>query len=146
MNENEKLKEIETLCTYLLGEIKAAKEAKYDEKKAERTAAGFLEAQMELSKIIPGIELKAALLDPLIKKIKADAYVKFKGVGAKKSEGGVSDATAKEMVATDQELLDKEQERLRLQSEYNKWKYIFDTLKEGHFFFKDVSRGKNNWS
>jgi hypothetical protein len=133
------LSELETLINECLTETSVASREKYDSEKAERTAALFLLAQMKLSLYIEDIELQWKLSKNEIERIQAEKYFELKNNFTDKK---ITEAAMGNLVAKDSDVINIKNESVKNESDFKKWNYLLSSLKEGHVFFRNLSKNK----
>lgn len=121
-------------------ELRKVHSGKYDEKKAIRTAALALKAQMDLSEFLSDVEAKAKGSKVALKEVEAEVYFECR----ESSEKKLSEAALTQMVAKDKKTAASEAALVDSERSSKKWALIFANLKEAHIFFRNL--GKNDWS
>lgn len=124
-------------------ELRKAHKEKYDIERAELTAALCLSAQYEISEFLAEAELLAKEKKAEVEAIEGERFFYYKEnyTGDKKP----TDATLKHMVAKDPEVRAAQREQFKAEAEYNKWRNLFNTLKDGHIFFRALMKGKSEF-
>lgn len=131
--------DLEEKISLLLEELSKANTEKYDAEQAEKTAAGFLRAQADLAYFIGSVELKAKLLKREMERVTGEKYIKVKS-GKKLSDAGVQHE-----INQDDDVLAAKNNYIQAESEIKKWNLMFGILKDGHIYFRNIGRGKNEW-
>jgi len=134
--------ELEELIHKCLKELESAQEAKYDQEKAERTAALFLSVQMQLADLLHDFELKSKQARRNVEVVEAEKYFFYKNANAGSK---LTEASLNHMIAKDPDVIKAEQEAALAESSLKKWGYILGTIKDGHLFYRNVAKGKNMW-
>ncbi len=122
-------------------EVRKAHQEKYNMDRAEKTAALCLDAQKELSEFMSEAELLAKEKKTEAEAVAAERYFFYKS----SSETKITDVALNRMVDKDDEVKAAKKEQYKAEADYNKWKSLLGTLKDGHIFFRGVSRGKNEF-
>jgi hypothetical protein len=136
--------EFEELIDKCFFELTLASKEKYDADKAERTAAMFLAAQMQLAFFITDIELRARHSKNDITRVEAQAYFEIKdnAITGKK----ITEATLTNSVAKNNEVIETKKANCEAEADLKKFNYLMSTLKEGHIFFRNVGKAKGPWN
>ena len=133
--------EFETLIGNCFSELEKASKEKYDAEKAERTAALFLTAQMQLAFFIEDIELNSRHLKNEIERIEAEKYFDAKtsiADGKKATEGYLTQSIAK-----DKDVSAAKKAAAAAEADLNKSKYLMSSLKDAHIYFRNLSKNKD---
>ena len=131
----------EELVEQCLEETKAASRDKYDLAKADRTASLCLTTQLKMSLLIEDAELAAKKAKNEVSRIEGETYFEYKQSGGeKKTEAMITAYVAKSpaVVAAKQECAEKE-------AAIKKWNYVLNAIKDGHVFFRNLTKNKT-WS
>ncbi len=123
-------------------EMQAAGRDKYDTDKADKTASIFLVAQMKLSFLIEEIELAARHAKNEISRIEGEKYYEYKQAGTDKK---TTENMATNYVAKDSDIVAAKRECAKQEAALKKWNYVLNTLKDGHVYFRNISKNKT-WS
>lgn len=134
--------DFEELVGKCFEELTLASKESYNIAKAERTAAMFLAAQMQLAFFIEDTELKARHSKNDISRVEAQKYfdIKDNTVAGKK----ITEATLTNAVAKDSEVIKTKKENSEAEASLKKMNYIMASLKDGHIYFRNL--GKKNWN
>lgn len=136
--------ECEATVSKCFTELTLAHQEKYEPEKAERTAALFLSAQMQLAFFIEDIELKARHSKHEIERVEALKYFELKSnaiQGKKFTEAALTQSLAK-----DSDVIAAKQINCEAEAELKKYNYLMANLKEGHIFFRNVGKSKGPWN
>jgi hypothetical protein len=121
-------------------ELRLVHSGRYDEKRAIKTAALALRAQMDLAIILSDVEGTARGAKNEVKATEAEVYLDHRSSSEKKmTEGALQQVTAK-----DKRTVTAEARAVKAEKIAKKWGIIFGTMKEAHIFFRTL--GKNDWS
>lgn len=132
--------DFETLVGQCYAELNSAYKEKYDADKAERTAAMFLAALMQLAYFIEDIEAKARHSKVEIERIEGEKYFEFKEeAGVKK----LTEATLTQSIAKDPSVLEVKNANCQAEAELKKYNYLMASLKEGHILFRSIGKQKD---
>lgn len=110
--------------------------------KADKTAALFLIAQMKLSFLIEEIEMKAKGSKNDITRIEGEKYISFK---EENSDKKITENMLTSFLAKEPAIIAAKKDCVQFESTLKKWNYILDTLKNGHVYFRNLSKNKT-WS
>jgi hypothetical protein len=146
LDEGEELsthaKVVEHLISEFAYELKIAHKEKYDVEKAEKTAALCLDAQKEIAEFLAEAELLAKEKKSEVESLEAEKFFYYK----KEAGTKLSDVAANLLVAKDSDVKIAKRAQYTAEADYNKWKNLFGTLKEGHVFFRGLAKGKSEWT
>jgi len=123
-------------------EINSASQDKYDSDKADRTAALFLSAQMKLSFLIEEVEMKAKQAKNEISRIEGEKYFSFKEENLDKK---ITENMIVNFIAKDKEIVATKLECAKQEACLKKWVFILNTIRDGHVFYRNISKNKT-WS
>ncbi len=132
--------ELEALIGQCFAELAVASKEKYDPEKAEKTAAMFLAAQMQLAFFISDVELNARHSKNEIARIEAEKYFEVKDAAT----GKITEATLTHSVDKNSEVVSAKKSNSEAEAEVKKYNYLMNTLKDAHIFFRGV--GKKSWN
>lgn len=125
-------------CEELKNDIKKAYESSVSLDEAEKLAAKFLFAQLELASALQSADLDARMRKVGLKAIRSVVYIKEASSSEKKPTEAAIDAkiNMNELVQGEQNAFDQaEVIRETLQNNFN-------VFKEAHVFFRGISRGR----
>lgn len=133
------ISDMETLIEDCFNEISLASREKYDSDKADRTAALFLMAQMKLSFVIEEVEMKAKNAKNEISRIEGEKYFEHLTTtsGKKPTEAAITSGVNKEP-----EVVKAKADNAEFESNLRKWNYLLNSLKDGHIYFRNLSKNK----
>lgn len=123
-------------------EIQESSRSKYDIDKADRTAAMFLMAQMKLSFLIEEVEIKAKNAKNEITRIEGEKYFQYKNDNLDKK---ITENMLLNYIAKDPDIVSAKQECTNFEANLKKWNYLLTSLKDGHIFFRNITKNKT-WS
>lgn len=129
---------LQTLCDSLSKEIEDSYESSVSIEQAEKLAAKFLYAQLQLSEELAVRDLDARMKKSGVKAIKAAVYHAEATKGDKKPSDAFLQSLVdmNEHVGSEQQSFDSaEVERERLQN-------YFNIFKEAHIFYRGISKGR----
>lgn len=130
--------DVEEVINNCFNQLQIASRDKYDSDKADKTAALFLTAQMKISFLIEDIELKARSSKNEISRVEGEKYFEYKSNGSdKKTENMLASYIAKEP-----SVVSVKNECAKQESSLKKWNYVLSTLKDGHIYFRNLSKNK----
>lgn len=136
--------EFESLLNRCFDELKKASTEKYEPEKAEKTAAMFLSAQIQLAAFIADIELKARHSKNEVERVEAARYyaLKIGDTGGKK----LTEMALAQMVAKDDEVVSAKRLWAESESELKKYVFIMNTLRDSHILFRGIGKSKSFWN
>lgn len=134
--------DVESLIEECLTEMSDASREKYDAEKADRTAALFLKTQMKLSYLIEDIEMKSKNAKNEITRIEGEKYFEYKMQNDKIK---ITENMLSNHVNKDNDIVNAKIDCAKYESGLKKWNYLLGILKDGHIFFRNLSKNKN-WS
>lgn len=130
----------EAVVEQCFNEISAASREAYNAEKADRTAALFLTAQMKLSFLIEDVELAAKQAKNEIVRIEGEKYFECK---EKNIDKKITEATLTNYVAKHSDIVNAKIECAKQEAALKKWSYILSSLKDGHIYFRNLTREKS---
>lgn len=133
--------EFEELVNKCFAELKIAYKEDYSAEKAEKTAAMFLAAQMQLSLFIADIELRARYSKYEIERVEAQKYFEIKESGAV-ADKKITETALQQFVAKDDTVISAKKENSEAEADLKKYNYLMSSLKESHIFFRGMSKSK----
>lgn len=136
--------EFEAIVSKCFTELTSAHQEKYDSEKAEKTAALFLSAQMQLAFFIEDIELKARHSKYEIERVEAEKYFELKNNSIQGKK--FTEAALNQSLARDTDVIAAKKANCEAESELKKFNYLMGNLKEGHIFFRNVGKSKSPWN
>ena len=133
--------DVEEILNTCYEEITSAHRDKYDCDKADRTAALFLLAQIKLSSLIEEVEIKSKFFKNEVVRLEGEKYFEYKTVNT----GKITEAMLSNYVAKDADIVSTKTKCAEQEAAIKKWNYVLGTLKDGHIFFRNLSKNKS-WS
>ncbi len=133
--------DVEEVIEKCFKEIEAASRAKYDSDAADKTAALFLSAQIKLSMIIEDVEFKAKNAKNEIERVEGEKYFEYKNSTDKK----ITENMLVNSIAKEPEVVSIKKECASQEANLKKYIYILNALKDGHVYFRNLSKNKS-WS
>lgn len=133
--------ELEKLIDVCLNELSLASRGECAPERAERNAALFLEVQLKLADYIADAEFKARMAKNEVERLASQKYFEFKN-GALGTDKKLTEAALEHAISKDEEVLKVKADMLKFEAEFRKWGYIINTFKDGHVFYRTLS--KNN--
>jgi len=138
---SEKENEIHAMVNKCLDELHNSQEIKYDQDKAERTAALFLSTQMHLANLLEFYELKARQSKRNVEVVEAEKYFHYKT----NSSGKNSEASLAHLVAKDEAVIEAKGKAAKDESILKKWSYVMGTIKDATLYYRSMAKGKTMW-
>lgn len=132
---------VEEKISKLLAELSDAHEDKYDQDKAEKTAAGFLSAQADLAFFISSVELNSRQMKRELERVTSETYFTIKNAAKVK----MTEAALQQELHKHDDILKAKSAYFEAEAEVKKWNLMFGILKDGHIFFRNIGKGKNEW-
>lgn len=132
---NESLK---ALCQELTQEIQNSYEESVTMEQAEKLAAKFLYAQLQISKELATTDLDARMKKSGVKAIKAAVYHEEATKGDKKP----SDAFLQSLVDKSMEVIQSQDDFDRSEVSKDELYNYFNIFKEAHIFYRGISKGR----
>jgi len=130
---------LDNLIDKCMSEIEKAAEEKLDPDNAEKVAALFLYVQLKLANLIEQVELKAKQAKNEVSRVESEKYFECKNSSAA-SDKKITEATLTNYVLKDADVTQSKKDAAELESELKKWNYIINILKDGHVFFRNLSK------
>lgn len=121
-------------------ELRMVHTGKYDEKRAIKTAALALKAQIDLAEFLSDVEGTAKGAKNEVKAVESEVYFDHRASAEKK----MSEAALQQFIANDKRTIKAEAKAVEAEKIAKKWGIVFGTMKEAHIFFRTL--GKNDWS
>jgi len=134
---------IESVIETCFSEMEAASLDKYDSDKADKTAALFLTAQMKLSFLIEEIEMKAKHAKNEITRIEGEKYFELKTGGVGEKSPKITENMLASYVAKNPDIVAAKLECSKQEATLKKWNYIMNVLKDGHVYYRNLSKNKS---
>lgn len=134
--------QVEKMIQDIAKELREAHSFKYDVEKAERTAAQCLEAQRLLAEFLSEAEIFSKERKLEVERLSGEKWFYHKA----NYEGKTTEATLEALVAKDEDVVAAKKEQYKSEADYRKWLNLLNVLKEAHLYYRNLSRGKNDWS
>ncbi len=131
---------VKKMVSEVSNELRMVHSGKYDEKRAIKTAALALKAQIDLAEFLSDVEGTAKGMKNEVKAIEAEVYFDHRSSAEKK----MSEAALQQLIAKDKRTALAETKAVEAEKIAKKWGIVFGTMKEAHIFFRNL--GKNDWS
>lgn len=131
--------DVNSLIENCFNEMSNASREKYDTDQADRTAALFITAQIKLSFLIEEVEMKAKNSKNEISRIEGEKYFEYKTLNVDKK---ITENMIVNYVAKSPDIVQCKYECAQHEANLKKWNYIFGILKDGHIYFRNLSKGK----
>jgi hypothetical protein len=127
---------VQKLVDVTQDQISRVREGNFDISKSERVAALALEGLVELADFYADAESTARHAKNFVEYTEADIASEYKNKASEK----ISEAALKRKTACSQEVKEAKKKMVDLEREHKKWRYIYETLKEAHIFFRNLGR------
>lgn len=139
--DQEKLSKMIDNC---LEELRCAHQGECQSDRAERTAALFLEVQIQLADYLSQVELKAKGTKNEVERLSSQKYFEFKTDGM---TGGqkLSEAALEHSISKDDAICSLKDKLIRAEAEGKKWNYVITMLSNGHIYFRNLSKRESNF-
>lgn len=131
---------VKKMVSEVSNELRMVHSGKYDEKRAIKTAALALKAQIDLAEFLSDVESTAKGMKNEVKAVEAEVYFDHRSSAEKK----MSEAALQQLIAKDKRTVVAETKAVEAEKVAKKWGIVFGTMKEAHIFFRNL--GKNDWS
>jgi len=131
---------VKKMVSEVSNELRMVHSGKYDEKRAIKTAALALKAQIDLAEFLSDVEGTAKGMKNEVKAVEAEVYFDHRSSAEKK----MSEAALQQLIAKDKRTVVAEAKAVEAEKVAKKWGIVFGTMKEAHIFFRNL--GKNDWS
>lgn len=132
--------DVEALIEQCFQETEKASRDTYDNLKADKTAALFLTAQFKLSILIEDIEFEAKNAKNEIARLEGEKYFDCKNENADKK---TTESMITSYIAKSAEIIDAKKACAKSESTLKKYNYILNSLKDGHVYFRNLSKNKS---
>lgn len=130
---------VQRLVDVITYQIQQVRTGNFDLSKAPQVAALCLEGQMELSEFYAEAESLARDAKNVVDYIEGETELEHKN-NVIKDGSKISEQALKRISACDSKVKDAKKQMITLEKEHKKWRYIFETLKEAHIFFRNLSK------
>lgn len=126
---------VDTIQFYL----EKVRRGSFNPKYGEALAALALEAQIELSDFYADAEARAKDAKHLVEFSESEVAIK---VAQKAAEDDikVTEASIKRAASVSNEVKEAKKKLVELEREYKKWRYVQETVREAHIFFRNIGR------
>lgn len=131
--------ELEDIITKCLAEMETAALDRYETDKADRTAALFLVAQMKISLVIEDIELKAKQSKNEVERLEGQKYLEIKN---QVSEKKITENAIQAHIVVSDDIYKAKQAAAEYEANLKKLTFLFNTLKDGHIYFRNTHKTK----
>ena len=131
---------VKRMVSEVSSELRLVHSGRYDEKRAIKTAAIALKAQMDLAEFLSDVEGTAKGTKNEVKAIEAEVYFDHRSSSEKK----MTEGALQQVVAKDKRTIAAEAKAVEAEKTAKKWGIVFGTMKEAHIFFRTL--GKIDWS
>lgn len=129
--------DFELLLSKCFDELKFASKEKYEPEKAEKTAALFLLAQIQLAYFIADFELNAKHSKNEIARVEGFKYSEIKdNFDGKK----ITEASLTNLLAKDAAVIAAKRSNAEAEADIKKYNYLMGSLKDGHIFFRALQK------
>lgn len=126
---------IDTIHFYL----EKVRRGSFNPKYGEALAALALEAQIELSDFYADAEARAKDAKHLVEFAESEVAIKV-AQRATENDVKVTEASIKRAASVSNEVKEAKKKLVDLEREYKKWRYVQETVKEAHIFFRNFGK------
>ena len=135
-NKAEKLQYLLEVIQY---QIQKVRSGNFDLSKAEAVAALSLEGQIELAEYYAEAESYAKDAKNLVEYTEAEISERISNTAFNEGKK-ITEASLKRKSGSDQIVLQAKKHLTNLDKECKKWRYIYDTLRDAHIFFRNLGK------
>ena len=130
---------VQRLVDVLQFYLEKVRKGSFNPKYGESLAALALEAQIELSDFYADAEASAKDAKHLVEFSESEVAIK---VAQKAAEDDikVTEASIKRAASVSNEVKEAKKRLIELEREYKKWRYVQETVREAHIFFRNIGR------
>lgn len=120
-------------------QIQKVRSGNFDMSKAPQVSALCLEGLMELSEFYADVESEAKNAKHMAEYIEGETATNLR---KEKTDNGkkVSEAALKRLSSCASEVKEARTKMVTLEKEYKRWRYVYETLKEAHIFFRNIAK------
>jgi len=120
-------------------QLQRVRSGNFDVSKAVQVAALALEGQIELADFYADAESNAKSAKHVSEYVESEAASSYRQEAI---DNGVkvTESELKRMASYASNVKDAKSQMVKLEKEHKKWRYIFETLKEAHIFFRNLSK------
>ncbi len=130
---------LQSLINKLLDQINEVEAGTFNFLNANAAAALALKIQFEINfHVMPELKSASKRSKNEIKYAETDAWIRIKG--NKPTDGKVTDATAKQLLAGATEVKQAETDNIEAEGEYEKINNILGTVKDAHIMFRGMNK------
>ena len=130
---------VKKLLEVIQEQLRKVRAGTFNPAQGERVAALALEALMELSEFYADSEVNAKRAKYIVEYQEGIVSARHAKEAVEK-EVRVSEASLKRVASISDEVKQAKNEMLSLEKEYKKWRYVYETLKEAHVFFRNIGK------
>lgn len=134
-----KAAKVQRLLDVIQEQIRKVRAGTFNASKGERVAALALEGQIELAEFYADAESSAKHARHLADYAEGEIAAKYAQEAADK-EVRVSEASLKRVALISDEVKLAKKDMVSLEKEHKKWRYVYETLKEAHIFFRNIGK------
>ena len=132
-------KKVEHLVSVIQVQLQKVRTGTFNHVKGERVAALALEGLLELADFYSDAEASAKNAKLLAEYTEGDVAAKYAKEAVEK-EVRVSEASLKRMSSVNDEVKQSKKDMVAYEKEHKKWRYVYETLKEAHVFFRNIGK------
>lgn len=120
-------------------QLRKVRAGAFNPAKGEAVAALALEAQLELIDFYVDAEASAKTAKHSVEYIEGEVAAQHAQEAARK-EVRVSEVSLKRVASISEPVKTANQQMILMEKEYKKWRYVYETLREAHIFFRNITR------
>jgi hypothetical protein len=134
-----KANKVQILFDTIQHQILKVRSGSFDLVKSQQVAALCLEALMELSEFYSDAESRARDAKNIVEYTEGEVAIQHR---SEQSDLGqkVSEQALKRFATCDSKVKEARLRMNELEKEHRKWRYVYETLKEAHIFFRNLTK------
>jgi len=130
---------VERLVAVIQGQLQKVRTGTFNPAKGERVAALALEGLLELAEYYADAEASAKTAKHMTEYAEGEMAAKYAQEANDKAVK-ISETSLKRMSSISDEVKNTKTRLVDLEKEYKKWRYIYETLREAHVFFRNIGK------
>lgn len=138
-NSFTKAAKIQRLLDVILEQLRKVRSGNFNAVKGERVAALALECQLELSDLYADVEAMARNAKHEAEYAEGEVAAQHAKEAVAK-EVRVSEASLKRVATISDEVKAARSSMIQLERDHRKWRYVYETVKEAHIFFRNIGK------
>ena len=130
---------VQKLVLVIQEQLQLVRTGNFNPAKGERVAALALEGLLELAEFYADAEASAKTAKNFVDFTEGDVAAKVAKDASDKSIK-VNETSLKRMALISDEVKSAKSNMISLEKEYKKWRYVYETLREAHVFFRNIGK------